>query len=325
MSVPRFQPSGGGLFYLQDVSAGVSGYQAAFLPAEGDAPAGSPSLVQTWQRAKPGLYLFLNRKPSDEAGFIGNVRRYLRASGYRQTRFLWIADPDASNTAWTTFAIPVAAGGKLGRVAELRLRNYILKLDADCTAAPDGAGIAITRPASQPALSLLAGGHPAGTAGTTVTLPFAGPSVGCLGFPLTLAKSTATDGSSDLDRLKVGLRYCYQDDWGYVALPYRVFDAGAAIAVDAVLDPLNPEIGDRTHFSFLAGGKPPASAIGSHFLTWVGRPVALMPLAGGKPRLVLADDVASTGGPAYYLTPGGSFGIEIDPAFVREAVVVRAI
>lgn len=318
MTAPTFTQNPQGLYFLDGAASqtGLANYGAVFLPPAGITVQSQVTLAQTWVVAG-GVYLFLNAAVNDAAAFVAAVRQFLSAPGNANVRFLWIDDPNAPLSAWSPQTL-TDANGSVGTLNTFVFRNYRLNVGGSCTISLNSTSdaVQIVQAADANAITFSSGiGAPIPATGTTLLLPFSGATLGCLAFTMALAQSGATDGTSDIDRMDVGLRYCYDDaeNPGYlVSLRYRVFSTAAqSINLAAALDPINALIPSRSFLGFTA------QSLATFFTNWVGLPVTFNAGSSGSPALVFAPNATTTSGdPAdpFYLVPSGSFALNVPTA-----------
>jgi hypothetical protein len=317
VTAPTFTKNSQGLYILDGAGSqtGLGNYNVVFLPPDSTLPS-SVTLAQTWVVAG-GVYLFLNAGVNDPSTFVAAVRQFLSAPGSSNVRFLWIADPNAPLSAWSP-SILTDANGSIGTLNTFAFRNYRLNVGGACAISlnPAGDRVLISQTPGSTAITFSPGsGAPIPATGTTLLLPFSGPTLGCLTFTMALAQGGSTDGTSDIDRMNVGLRYYYDDaeNPGYlVSLRYRVFSTAAqSINLGATLDPINALIPSRTFLGF------PEQSLATYFTNWVGLPVTFIASRTGAPALVFTPYATTTSSdPAdpFCLAPSGSFGLNVPAA-----------
>ncbi|HTA33040.1 MAG TPA: hypothetical protein VK721_06405 [Solirubrobacteraceae bacterium] len=296
-----------------------------------------------------GVYVFLDAPPerlatkaSSDADFAAELLLYLTTLGWPGgPRFLWLAnvaeDPYARWSGQPVWAQSVAGAWQVSRLASFDLCGYGLSLAAGSVVTLNDWTFAFSKATSgsPPAASFRAPGgrYPAAGEGA-VELELAGPAAGCLALALALPGGGSQP--SDFERLEVGVRFFRpeperpasltedtMDGHGDVfvralALPTIVQPAPRALALEALVDPLRPLDGERTHLSFFPPGTTQAPALGSTFATARGHGVTLTPqaAAGAVPdaRLVLAEQPLFTGADGdvpkqLYLTLEGAFAL----------------
>ncbi|MEO8381652.1 MAG: hypothetical protein ABI779_18465 [Acidobacteriota bacterium] len=321
MSDPTFTDTGQQLYYLDGAGSqsGLPRYNVVFLPRPGSGLSSPLTLAQTWV-VPGGVYLFLNAPVSDIPAFQSAVWQFLSAPGNAAVRFLWLDDPNAPLSAWSPATL-TDAGGVVGALNSFFFRNYRLNVGGSCTIALNSTrdGVQIVQVAGSQSITFSSGiGSAIPATGTTLLLPFSGASLGCLAFAMTLAQNGSTDGTSDVDRMDVGLRYFYDDagNPGFlVSLRYRVFSTAAqSINLGASLDPINSTVVSRTFLGMAPGGA--AQSLATCFTSWVGLPASMSASSSGSPALVFATNASTTSDdPAdpFYLVPSGSFAWSVPP------------
>lgn len=318
MTAPTFTKNPQELYTLDGAGSqtGLANYNVVFLPPAGAILSSPVTLAQTWAVAG-GVYLFLNAAVADATAFVTAVRQFLSAPGNTNARFLWVDNPNAPLSAWSPSML-TDANGSVGALNAFPFRNYRLNVGGACAISlnPAGDGVQIVQTGGSNAITFSPGtGAPIPAMGTTLLLPFSGPTLGCLTFTMAFAESGSTDGTSDIDRMNVGLRYYYDDaeNPGYlVSLRYRVFStATQAINLGAALDPINALIPSRTFLGFAE------QSLATYFTNWVGLPVTFVAGNSGAPALVFAPYATTTSSdPAdpFCLAPSGSFGLNVPAA-----------
>ena len=326
-ATPIFQQVDSLALYALDSSSqsGLPGYWAGYLPSTHAAFGATATLDQAWQDAG-GLYLFLNATPSSLPSFLAALQAYLpEISPTGAVRFLWVANPNDSSSAWQTQVLLALASGSpivwtVPRQALFALGSYGIQIApgtvlAEADPSTLGYGIAIV-----PGFVFFA---PAGAWTTDVStawLPLAGIAVGALCGAITIP----TSGGDGFAALAVQLRYAApassdpsSNEVRTLAMPV-LQQAGANLRLFASFDPLNPLAFARTQLAFFAAGSTNTlPAYPSTLTMTLGYGITLQPLNASAPlwpaRLVFGASpfflVRGQQNPYldYYLAPDGSF------------------
>ena len=298
---------------------------AAFLSSAPGGLGSTPTLTQTWQDIR-GIYVFLGAPAADSDAFREALQTWMEYyAPQRVRRFLWIADPAAPPTAWTTSSLTgrTGPGGTwLSRGTTFPLAEYRL-------AVVGGGPVAPAETAAGWGFSVAGGGRPAVTL-YSPTDPFPAPpgpallsmEAGHTGTWRFLISAPAGSGDA-FTRLGAGIRFFTPRDDGYVdGVHFAALGqpGGSDLLLHAQIDPLRPLDGDRTSLGFFSSageGDPPA--LPSGYATVLGGGVTLRPLApedSPAARLVFGTAPYFAGAPAnpgYYLTPAGSFTVDAGP------------
>jgi hypothetical protein len=187
--------------------------RVAFVPAPAqEVPQAPLTLTQTW-KDYPGVYLFFKNaiatdaplltvdplQPSEPLLIVKRVRSLMRDPALRQTRFLWIENPEQPLPQWQFTALAIApthdsSVGTVPRLSFVEFRNYTLAIarGVECHLNSDKNGFILTPGDSFPAntdpfyFSTGYGAHRLKEVGHTVSLSLEQESAGCLTFDLTL-------------------------------------------------------------------------------------------------------------------------------------------
>ncbi len=265
--------------------------------------------------------------PAELDAFLSAALAFLRAPGRERVRLAWFAAPAARPLRGFTIALAGGPGAwtTLDR-ADVTVANYALRLArGNAVAVDDGAtGLRFSAPAGA-GNALLA--SPLGL-GPQAAFPLDGP----VGLPLIVPSGggcfgfvTSTDDAG-LESLDAGIRYFVTsyDTPDYVDTQrYPVFDlAGAvpaalagdatALALAGSLDPVDPTDAARTYLGLSSAGAP----VRTYYRSALGEVVRALPRPDAalvlRPVLSAVPDGGGAGseGP-YFLTPAGSFAVEV--------------
>lgn len=276
------------------------------------------SLSATWE-SPSGLYLFLTALPTDFAALRSRLLALRRSPAYRQVRFLWLVNPDASLSQWQFHSLSVAEG-RVSRVGIFNLGSYSLVVPREAELAVGDEGFAVKTPDAYLTTDY---GTQRLSGVDQLALPF-GELAGCWRFTLTLARPES--GSySELAALDLGCRLFFPDplfstdllsqaapsDALYRVQRYPLLDETATrysqdLALQGCWDPLQPLAGDRSFFTFAPGETRSFVALPSGYRSNLGYTIYLTPAEGS--RLVFAPKPGSSlGSGGLYLVPQGEF------------------
>jgi hypothetical protein len=299
------------LYTLPATVPGAPAYAIAFLPAT-TPKADSLTLAETWSQSPAGIYLFLGQAVANPAAFAASVRQYV---GSNPVRFLWIANPADVSSAWTGGQLQVSADGLgsmvVSRAARIDFRGYTLGIGKGCGIALDAGNDGFTVAQVVPGAVFLQTGQGATTlpADGTLAIPFAGDAAGTLqaAIPVPAAQWPVLDAC---------IRFFVDDPGhpGYLrGLPCPVLvPPSGGMTLDAVLDPVNPLLPDRTILRIPTS----AGAMATGYRTVLGGTVQLTPTTTASfptgPGLVFQVAPVTLGANAadpFYLTYHGPFAL----------------
>lgn len=313
------------LFWLSGATA------IAYLPSAGSAFSGQITLDQAWAD-RDGLYLFLDRRPTDPAATLPALQAYLARLGLPGAlRMVWLVIADLPPAGWTSSALffaqpnPAPTTPWLGQPTALPFTPFSLWIGqgATVTQAGEAAGWGFTL-APAAGSTFLWQGRDAELAVTgAVTIPLGGAAAGCTVFAVPVADLTAFgvgvsyfyDGTIEtdlppVDRIVPRVRTGYAET---LVLP--LFATSVAATLSATLDPTQPLDGARTRFALPVGGGPYPSMLASPR----GHEVSLAALAGAgaapaggfvfqtAPLYAAPDSTAFQ----LHLVPDGAFAITV--------------
>jgi hypothetical protein len=301
--------------HLYVASDGVRAGTVLYLLPEADEDC-PPTIgfAESWTTYK-GSYVFLAAPipPGGEKAFAEAAWAFMRDPRMQGTRFAWF-EPLGDSGLLTGTAIqvyqPTGTTWATSFPVSFAFRNVGLSLGGNAAVDRDDGAVTFTFAQQDPGLVQLTaewGGVAVGTVGSGITLPFTGPTAGCLQLQVDV-------GEQDIDALDVGLRWFYavppegedadgdgQTDFFLASLRYPVLTTGTMLYPN--LDPLAPLDGARTFFGFGEGAE-----IDSAFNATMGDAFSLVPQSGAA--LVFAENrqasVASDQDPLY-LVPSGDF------------------
>jgi hypothetical protein len=275
--------------------------------------------VESWT-SRGGSYVFLAAPIplGGEKAFAEAAWAFMQDPRMQGTRFAWF-EPLGESGLLTGTAIqvyqPTGTTWATSFPVAFPFRNVGLSLAANAAVEQDDAAVTFTFAQQDPGLVQLTagwGGVTVGTVRSGITLPFTGPTAGCLQLQVDA-------GKDDLDALDVGLRWFYaippdggepgageETDFFLASLRYPVLKAGTTLSPN--LDPLVPLDGSRTYFGLAEG-----TVVSSAFNETMGDAFSLVPQSGAA--LVFAENrQASTPSEQdpLYLVPSGDFELRSD-------------
>ncbi|HEX2211070.1 MAG TPA: hypothetical protein VHG93_25530 [Longimicrobium sp.] len=242
-------------------------------------------------RVDGGVFVFAARAPEDAEAAVARVRALLRSPAYAGTRLLWMEDPASGPGGPRLSGVPRGDGAWWMTEGDaFEFGGYTLRIGGSATiegpSAANGWQVTVTPPGEASNVSFSSPAAQWIARNTPLSIPFAGPRMGCL-----VADFDFPGGRADVDRLGAGCTFYVPDPDEPEAgdpLPVRfpVLLPEGAWAARGSFDPFRPLDGARTALTLAA----PAEGFPSGLTTARGRGVRLVPLAGtgGEPDAGLA-------------------------------------
>ncbi|MDT5295767.1 MAG: hypothetical protein QOJ76_2647 [Acidobacteriota bacterium] len=288
------------------------------------------SLKVTWDdRAYRGYYIFVGGIINEEAGFASTVRKLIADRGRGDARFLWFADPNASQLDGTILGVTQTSDSTVtSGDTRFELRNLSLVVAEGIPLSFDGdrASFTIELSAQTPFfMQAERDGIRYFIVETAIGLPLlddpgAGNHRGTLNYGIKLNRISLFAFGGDVRYFSSDTQtpgYIVQRRYPLLDLSEPDPDGEPYIHFDAQVDVTRPLDAKRTCFAFKEQGA--ADGYTSYLRTIYGNALQVRPRAGRQPdaRLVLAprpkgvpDDRDNEG---FYLAPAGAFEIVPTP------------
>lgn len=329
MRFVRLETGASGCLYTAEPAGGAS-WSGYFLPAgafEGNPPESlEPDAAWSSYWGNPrrevngGCYVFCaSPPPAGSAEALGALLLSFNAEAefnrYAYRFLIWIAAPQALPLK-ALARIPFVEAGEVGGVVKstvVPLRTLRLNCEEGLTVGFDPGTAALTlSPEGRPWLritqTLTSPASEVGKVTGAARLPLSGAEAGRISLPAQL-KIRAGLGEDDLDRLRAGVKYFYDDAGVVKSQSFRLLgvpEGSEQVPFDVDVDPLHPTDETRTRLTFQ--GEP--GPFSSPLRTVTGAPFTLAPVAGSSGLALAADRATGIDGrqiDAYYATFTGPF------------------